>query len=87
MPIPMKASAQSPESHSVRLFDQALLKSILTIAIPVTLQTILFSSKGLVDLIMIGQLSEHDIAAVGVAGRALFVATILLSGVTTGGRC
>lgn len=81
----MKASAQSPESHSVRLFDQALLKSILTIAIPVTLQTILFSSKGLVDLIMVGQLSEHDIAAVGVAGRALFVAIILLSGVTTGG--
>ncbi|WP_428807720.1 MATE family efflux transporter [Vibrio lamellibrachiae] len=68
-----------------RWFDKALLVSILSIAIPVTLQTILFSSKGLIDLIMIGQLSEQDIAAVGVAGRALFVATILLSGVTTGG--
>ncbi len=34
---------------------------------------------------MIGQLSENDIAAAGVASRALFVATIILSGVTTAG--
>ncbi|WP_428751615.1 MATE family efflux transporter [Vibrio cionasavignyae] len=67
------------------ILSRELLKSILVIAIPVTLQTILFSSKGLVDLIMVGQLSETDIAAAGVASRALFVATILLSGVMTGG--
>jgi len=34
---------------------------------------------------MIGQLSEDVVAAVGVAGRALFVAMILLSGIATGG--
>ncbi len=65
--------------------NRDFFKSIMVIAVPVTLQTILFSSKGLIDLLMIGQLSEQDIAAVGVASRALFVATILLSGVTTGG--
>ncbi|GLQ73958.1 hypothetical protein GCM10007932_33180 [Vibrio penaeicida] len=63
----------------------ALLKSALMIAIPVTLQTLFFSSKGLIDLMMIGQLSEENIAAMGVGSRALFVATILLSGVTAGG--
>nr|WP_238322311.1 MATE family efflux transporter [Vibrio mexicanus] len=55
------------------------------IAIPITLQTILFSSKGLTDIMMIGQLSEDNLAAMGVAGRALFVAIIVLSGVSTGG--
>lgn len=34
---------------------------------------------------MLGQLSQADIAAIGVAGKALFVATILIFGVTTGG--
>ncbi|MGY3571181.1 MATE family efflux transporter [Vibrio paucivorans] len=75
------SSSKSPLS----VLDGQLLKSILVIAIPVTLQTILFSSKGLIDVIMIGQLTEQDIAAAGVAGRALFVATILLSGVTAAG--
>ncbi len=65
--------------------DFKVLKSILMIAIPITLQTILFSSKGLTDVMMVGQLSEDNLAAMGVAGRALFVAIIVLSGVSTGG--
>jgi len=67
------------------MFSSDLFKAILTVAIPVTLQTILFSSKGLIDLVMIGQLTEQNIAAIGVASRALFVATIFLAGVTAGG--
>ncbi|MGF1681906.1 MATE family efflux transporter [Photobacterium minamisatsumaniensis] len=61
------------------------LKKILTIALPITLQNIMFSSKGLVDVMMLGQLTETDIAAVGVASKILFVATIMLIGITTGG--
>ncbi len=34
---------------------------------------------------MMGQLSETDIAAIGVSSRALFVVTILIGGVTTQG--
>ncbi len=74
---------QSKERTSI--FSVDLFKAILTVAIPVTLQTILFSSKGLIDLVMIGQLTEQNIAAIGVASRALFVATIFLAGVTAGG--
>ncbi|WP_050566709.1 MATE family efflux transporter [Vibrio jasicida] len=67
------------------IFSADLFKVIVTVAIPVTLQTILFSSKGLIDLVMIGQLTEQNIAAIGVASRALFVVTIFLAGVTAGG--
>jgi len=66
-------------------FDKAQLSAIAAIAIPITLQTILFASKGLTDILMIGQLSENDVAAAGVASRALFVAMILLSGVSATG--
>ncbi|CZF81841.1 Multidrug resistance protein NorM [Grimontia celer] len=58
---------------------------LFTIALPITLQTLLFASKGLVDMLMMGQLGETDIAAVGVASRALFVATIFIGGITAGG--
>ncbi len=61
------------------------LRRLITIALPITLQSIMFSSRGLVDVLMLGQLGEAEIAAVGVAARATFVTTIMLVGVTTGG--
>lgn len=81
----MTTNSSSYTAPQVSMFSPALFKAILTVAIPVTLQTILFSSKGLIDLVMIGQLTEDNIAAIGVASRALFVATIFLAGVTAGG--
>lgn len=81
----MSLSSMSNLKKQSAIFSPELFKVILTVAIPVTLQTILFSSKGLIDLVMIGQLTEQNIAAVGVASRALFVATIFLAGVTAGG--
>lgn len=58
---------------------------MIAIALPITLQSIMFSSRSLVDVLMLGQLGEAEIAAVGVAARATFVTTIMLVGVTTGG--
>lgn len=66
-------------------FDRTLLASLWSVALPVTIQTVLFSSKGVIDVIMVGQLSELDVAAAGIATKILFVLTILLSGITTGG--
>lgn len=60
-------------------------RRLISIALPITLQNIMFSSRGLVDVLMLGQLGETEIAAVGVAARATFVTTIMLVGVTTGG--
>ncbi|CAM2968035.1 MATE family efflux transporter [Vibrio mytili] len=65
--------------------DKAFLRRLFAIALPITLQSIMFSSRSLVDVLMLGQLGEAEIAAVGVAARATFVTTIMLVGVTTGG--
>lgn len=73
-------------SHPVLLhFRGDFFRRLLLIALPIALQTMLFSSRSLVDILMLGQLGELDVAAIGIAGRALFVATIMLFGVTTGG--
>jgi len=61
------------------------IRRLIAIAMPITLQSIMFSSRSLVDVLMLGQLGEAEIAAVGVAARATFVTTIMLVGVTTGG--
>ncbi|WP_035054331.1 MATE family efflux transporter [Andreprevotia chitinilytica] len=58
---------------------------LLLITIPITLQTVVFSSKSIVDTLMLGSLSEYDIAAIGIAGKALFVVTIFLIGLSLGG--
>ncbi|EGU46434.1 hypothetical protein VII00023_03263 [Vibrio ichthyoenteri ATCC 700023] len=74
------------------MFSQVLLhtrgdflRRLIAIVLPITLQSIMFSSRSLVDVLMLGQLGEAEIAAVGVAARATFVTTIMLVGVTTGG--
>lgn len=61
------------------------IRRLFAVALPIALQNIMFSSRGLVDVLMLGQLGEADIAAVGVASRAMFVTTIMLVGVNTGG--
>ncbi|MGL5585451.1 MAG: MATE family efflux transporter [Plesiomonas sp.] len=65
--------------------NMAFFRQLLTVALPVALQVVLFSSRSLVDIVMLGQLGEADVAAIGVAGRAIFVTTLLVIGVCTGG--
>lgn len=45
------------------------MKSLSRIAIPVTLQSMLQASFSIIDQIMIGQLGEVNIAAVGLYGN------------------
>ena len=61
------------------------LRQLIMMALPITVQSIMLSSRSLVDVLMLGQLGEAEIAAIGVAARAIFVTTIMLVGVTTGG--
>ncbi|OOF15946.1 MATE family efflux transporter [Salinivibrio sp. PR919] len=77
---------ESPVSALSRpFFDAVFLKRLLLIAIPIALQTMMFSSRSLVDILMVGQLSEADVAAIGIAGKAMFVSTLLIFGAMTGG--
>lgn len=61
----------------------AFYKSVLTIAIPVTLQSLLQSSFSVIDQIMIGQLGSTKIAAIGLAGKFSFICSTLLSAIAT----
>ncbi|MGL5364544.1 MAG: MATE family efflux transporter, partial [Plesiomonas shigelloides] len=69
----------------IAVSNAAFFRQLLTVALPVALQVVLFSSRSLVDIVMLGQLGEADVAAIGVAGRAIFVTTLLVLGVCTGG--
>ncbi|WP_278235749.1 MATE family efflux transporter [Isoptericola sp. AK164] len=60
-------------------------RSLLRIAVPVTLQTVVFSSKSVVDAVMLGTQTEIDVAAIGIASKATFVVSIFLIGFTIGG--
>lgn len=66
-------------------FDRGFLRSLFWIALPIALQSMLFSSRSLVDILMLGQLGNAQVAAAGIAGKAFFVAIIMLFGVSTGG--
>jgi len=58
------------------------LKSLCKIAIPVTLQSMLQSSFSIVDQIMIGQLGETNISAVGLCGNFSLIFSVVIGAVT-----
>ncbi|PKG37733.1 MATE family efflux transporter [Psychromonas sp. Urea-02u-13] len=61
------------------------IKQLILIAFPISLQVLLFSSRNLVDIMMLGQLGDTEVAAIGVAGRVSYIAILLFIGVATGG--
>jgi putative MATE family efflux protein len=60
-----------------------LLKT-LAIAIPVVIQNLLSNSLSFVDTLMIGQLGEQSIAAVGLANQMFFLISLFFFGITSG---
>lgn len=64
--------------------DKAFISKTIAIAIPVMLQALLNTTLNLVDTMMIGQLGESTIAAVGLANKVFFVFTLLLFGIVSG---
>ncbi|GAL37059.1 Na+ driven multidrug efflux pump [Vibrio maritimus] len=61
------------------------LHTLLSLALPVTLQTALFSSKSMVDTVMLGQLNPLDMAALGLATKAQMIVSFCVIGVSMGG--
>jgi len=57
---------------------------MLSIAIPLTLQNLLFSSFTLIDTVMVGKLGDLPLAAVGMAGKWSWFLNIVLFGCTSG---
>jgi len=64
--------------------DKKFLNTMLKLAAPIMLQNLIFSSLNLVDGVMIGQLGESAVAAVGVANQIFFLVSLLFFGVGSG---
>lgn len=59
-------------------------RQVLQLGWPVSLQAVAAASFALVDVAMVQTLGAEAVAAVGLAGRALFVLTMLLAGLANG---
>ncbi len=59
------------------------MKSLCKIAIPVTLQSMLQASFSIIDQIMIGQLGETNISAVGLCGNYSLIFSVVIGAVST----
>lgn len=59
------------------------MKSLCKIAIPVTLQSMLQASFSIIDQIMIGQLGEINISAVGLCGNYSLIFSVVIGAVST----
>ena len=64
--------------------SRSFLVTMLSLAIPVALQNLLFSSFTLIDTVMVGSLGDLPLAAVGMAGKWSWFLNIVLFGCTSG---
>tara|TARA_R110001583_G_scaffold10601_5_gene48655 strand:+ start:10767 stop:12137 length:1371 start_codon:yes stop_codon:yes gene_type:complete len=65
--------------------DQSFQKKLWTLALPITLQSLLYSFLGLVDILMVSQLGESEIAAVGLGNKVFFFNLLMMVGVSHAG--
>lgn len=62
--------------------EREFQKSLVRIALPVTLQSLLQASFSIIDQIMIGQLGSASIAGIGLAGKFASLYSVMLGAVT-----
>ncbi|WP_305370501.1 MATE family efflux transporter [Photobacterium leiognathi] len=62
--------------------DKTFWQKTWRLALPVSLQSMLFAVLGLVDVIMVSQLGESQVAAVGIGNRIVFFNFLLIVGVS-----
>ena len=66
------------------LRDRAFVHSMLALALPVALQQLITASLNMIDVLMVGQLGETSVAALGLANQIFFLLILFLFGVTSG---
>ena len=67
---------------NLKFTKQLNFKTLLSIALPISLQSLLQSSLGMIDQIMIGQLGETAVASVNLGTRLMFIMVYTLSGIS-----
>ncbi|HEY5714934.1 MAG TPA: MATE family efflux transporter [Psychromonas sp.] len=72
--------------NKVATFRQpAFQKKLWRLALPITFQSLLYSFLGLVDILMVGQLGENEIAAVGLGNKIFFFNLLMMVGISHAG--
>jgi putative MATE family efflux protein len=66
------------------LRDRVFFRDMLALAIPVAFQQFITASLSMIDVLMVGQLGETSIAALGLANQIFFLLILFLFGVTSG---
>lgn len=66
------------------LRDREFMRAMLAIALPVAFQQLITASLNLIDVLMVSQLGETSVAALGLANQIFFLLVLFLFGVTSG---
>src|SRR6266542_1830170 len=66
------------------LRDKDFFHAMLALAIPVAFQQLIAAGLNMIDVLMVGQLGENSVAALGLANQIFFLLILFLFGVTSG---
>jgi putative MATE family efflux protein len=66
------------------LRDREFFRAMLAIAVPVAFQQLITAGLNMIDVLMVGQLGESSVAALGLANQIFFLLILFLFGVTSG---
>ena len=66
------------------LRDREFMRSMLAIALPVAFQQLITASLNMIDVLMVSQLGETSVAALGLANQIFFLLILFLFGTTSG---
>ena len=81
----MEINKRSTQQLLGRFFgDRMFFSDLVRIALPMLVQNVIMSSLNMVGVVMIGQLGETSVAAVGLANQVFFLLQLVLFGITSG---
>lgn len=66
------------------LADREYFRQLIHFALPIAIQNLVTSSLNMVGVVMIGQLGETPVAAVGLANQIFFLLQLVIFGITSG---
>ena len=71
-------------NHPAMKFDRDFYTSISRLALPIMAQSLISASMNLLDVVMLGQMGDTAVTAVGLANQLYFLLMFLLFGISSG---
>src|SRR5215510_3503968 len=66
------------------LRDKDFFRAMLALAVPVAFQQLISAGLNMIDVLMVGQLGQASVAALGLANQIFFLLILFIFGVTSG---